>query len=649
MNRVVVGAMALVVVAASFVAFGQGAVQPKDLLSSSAAGQLLVGGNAQGQVEIVPGGAGFEAKITPGAASWPGVMVVPAGGKPSWDLSLYGHVECKLTNTGSSPFNLGMRVDNASIPGKSPWNTEMFKLAPGASTVARVYFGYSFYFQPNYPLDASAVVRVQFFLNGQKEPAAFKVEELRACGFAGEKPGQNPDQARTRPKDGVFVAKRDFAFASGRDKPQFAKPERGFWDLSEHMCVDVRVKNLGDKPARPVFRMDSDYGSTDLVPAPQAIAAGAEATVRVEFAPKKPWTAPTDPAQLDATKGGRWDRQPGTGTPFRNHKVTALAVFPDPAVASAQRYSLSATAKNPPAVKPAWLGKRPPVPGKWKLAFREEFDGTALDTSVFGVYWWNWWDKRMHCSKDNVIVKDGKMILRAEKKHGFHNDNPDEGKFPGEPRDRSYETDWQTGWADTFGKFTQRYGYWEFRMKLPTAPCLWAGVWLMPDRGLKRYPKGFPLEDWNDLRGRFDTSDDGMEIDIVETQSIWGPHRFNTACHWDGYGKEHKSLGTSCNYIPTDEEGFITVGMLWLPGSLTFYGNGVEFWKWESPRILSTQAYMQFQNQFGGWETEPLDPSQFPCDLVVDYVRIWQREDLATPEDGRKSNGSGLDNRLRAK
>ena len=40
----------------------------------------------------------------------------------------------------------------------------------------------------------------------------------------------------------------------------------------------------------------------------------------------------------------------------------------------------------------------------------------------------------------------------------------------------------------------------------------------------------------------------------------------------------------------------------------------------------------------GGWETEALDDAQLPADFVLDYVRVWQRKDLATPDDGPKPN-----------
>ena len=31
----------------------------------------------------------------------------------------------------------------------------------------------------------------------------------------------------------------------------------------------------------------------------------------------------------------------------------------------------------------------------------------------------------------------------------------------------------------------------------------------------------------------------------------------------------------------------------------------------------------------GGWDNDPLDDARLPADFVIDYVRVWQRRDLA--------------------
>ena len=33
-----------------------------------------------------------------------------------------------------------------------------------------------------------------------------------------------------------------------------------------------------------------------------------------------------------------------------------------------------------------------------------------------------------------------------------------------------------------------------------------------------------------------------------------------------------------------------------------------------------------------------LDDAKLPDDFIIDYVRVWQRKDLATPGDGPKPN-----------
>ncbi|MCK4375169.1 MAG: glycoside hydrolase family 16 protein, partial [Candidatus Brocadiae bacterium] len=264
----------------------------------------------------------------------------------------------------------------------------------------------------------------------------------------------------------------------------------------------------------------------------------------------------------------------------------------------------------PQPVLPDWLGKRPPVEGDWVRTFDEDFDGTALDLSKWNNTGPNYWDKTSHWSKDNLIVGGGVARLRYEKKTGRHNDEPD-GK----------ESHYQGGYLDTYGKWVQRYGYFEARMKLPTAPGLWPAFWMSPDRGEEAG------EQWR----RQSTSDGGMEIDVLEHLTRWGAGRYNIAMHWDGYGEGHKSVGSSVVYAQPDEDGFITAGLLWTPGLLVFYGNGQEVARWEDPRVGSVQSDMMFTLPMGGWDNSPLDDAQLPDDLVIDYVRVWQRRDLMQP------------------
>ncbi|MCE5218482.1 glycoside hydrolase family 16 protein, partial [bacterium] len=255
---------------------------------------------------------------------------------------------------------------------------------------------------------------------------------------------------------------------------------------------------------------------------------------------------------------------------------------------------------------PEWLGKRPPVPGEWTQTLAEDFDRAALDETHWSIYYPNYWDKRAHFSKDNVLLGDGLLRLRFEKKRGHAEDNATKP-----------ETDWQTGFLTSVGKWRQRYGYFECRLKLPTAPGLWPAFWMMPDRG--------------DEAGnqRESTSSGGMEFDVLEYLTRYGPYRYNIAWHWDGYGKDHKSIGTERIYVQPDREGFITAGLLWEPGRLTFYANGTALAQWIDARVASVPEYILFTAVSGGWGGNDLTGEGLPDDFVLDYVRAWQRSDWA--------------------
>jgi beta-glucanase (GH16 family) len=303
----------------------------------------------------------------------------------------------------------------------------------------------------------------------------------------------------------------------------------------------------------------------------------------------------------------------GTGTPFANDKADAVEIrIGHEGEALLLVESVMATVT--PAAVPDWVGKRPPVEGDWSLTFHDEFDGDSVDLERWNIYTENYWDKLSHFSKDNLILGDGCIRLRMERKTGHENDDP-----------ARKTTDYAVGFLNTYGKWAQRYGYFEARMKLPTAPGLWPAFWLMPDRGPRFIPQS----------QRGDTGHGGMEFDIMEYLTRWGPYRYNIAMHWDGYQKDHKSIGSGTIYVRPDRDGFITAGLLWTPGSAVYYCNGQIVAEWRNDRISNVPSYPMFDMVTGGWDNDPIDDDLLPADFVIDYIRIWQRSDLASAVDGR--------------
>jgi len=621
-----------------------GFLQAADPISATKA--LTVFDKDTKQVQIKPSSAqvtselskdaaapGLNITIKGGSEGYPGIELSPPSGA-KWDLSAFGHVEAKVTNLGTKKIGIHLRIDDDGDWRDNPYNTESVYLDPGKSGTVTVIFGYSYGRNPSHPLKSAAVVRMLLFTGKTSDEQKIRLEAISATGPAGEKPPVDPASIRVKPTNGYLFG-GGVAFDAGQQvtakegatampivtgpalrltftkKGQFVtlKPPQGAWDLRAGHQVVVRLKNTGTDPVTPIVRVNSAPGSTADASPSAAVSPGQSATVVASFIPTVPWTGIKDTVKTE------WNATTGTGTRFASDAANGITL----AVAnggSGQFDIESVTLAAPPGQMPDWLGKRPPIEGEWTPTFREEFDGTAIDLTKWNIYTPNYWDKQSHFSKENVIVNHGVATLRFAKKKGRHNDDPN-GK----------ETDYATGYIDTYGKWVQRYGYFEARMKIPQAPGLWPAMWLMPDRGLTTG------EQWK----RADTGHGGMEFDVMEYLSRWGQYRFNVAFHWDGYGKEHKQTGSQCVYVEHDAEGFITTGLLWLPGKAVVYNNGRVVAQWESSRISNIPSQIMFTHVTGGWDNNRLDAATLPDDFVIDYVRCWQRKDLATPDDGVKS------------
>jgi beta-glucanase (GH16 family) len=616
------------------------AADPKALIDFSQAGSLDRCAPTCSQVTVATStnaaAPGLVVNLAAGDEGYPGLNIKPQG--DAWDLSAFGHVEAKIVNTGEKAIGVNLRVDNAGDWKKNPWNTESTYLKPGETKTVNVIFGYQYGKKPGYKLDPSKVVNLLLFTGKVKADSSFRIESIMAAGDAGEKPPVNPNDVRIKPEDGFLLggpvkldvgkqieakdgASGELVEQGGAQllRLQFpakksehtvrVKPPIGRWNLAHATEVRVKLTNVGQTPVTPGLRVTSDRrNATATVFAEQPLAPGASVEIAGDFVATTVWKGPEETVTKAHVQG-----QKGTGTSFASNKTDAVEIVAKHE-GEATLLIESIQAVTVPATVPAWLGKRPPVQGDWTMTFADDFNGDTIDRERWNIYTENYWDKRSHFSKDNVLVGDGVVRLRMERKRGHENDDPERK-----------ETDYTVGYLDTYGMWAQRYGYFEARMKLPTAPGLWPAFWMMPDRGPDSGPQ------WK----RASTSDGAMEFDIMEHLTRWGPYRYNIAMHWDGYQKDHKSIGTSGAYVQPDKDGFITCGLLWTPGSAIYYCNGEVVAEWKNDRISSVQCYPILYMVTGGWDNDPVDDETLPADFVIDYIRIWQRQDLASELDGK--------------
>jgi beta-glucanase (GH16 family) len=571
-------------------------------------------------------GVGLKVQFDAGNDPWPGIRITPMDSK-IWNLGQYTQVRAKITNTGSQPISLGLRVDNPTRPdNRNTWNTEQLNIAPNQTATIIVNFGYS-YGGKGYALDPTNVNAILLFCSKLNSPVSFKVESI----FAGNKTDKDAQyqhqevDMRIKPKDGIVLGNGNFdadkqarghhhgkvtwntnANALDIELPRENSrveliPEQGYWHLGDGNQLAVTMRNTGDQTITPQLKLDSQGGSIETMADP--IAPGKTTVIAMPFAPQVPWQG-----YFSATEKGKHTVD-GTGSSLRSdkcHKLTITSKDGQPAKLQIARI-ITETAI---ADTPDWLGQRPPVAGNWVQTMNDNFDGSVLNTSNWSNTGPNYWDKVSRWSPDNAIMGDGVIRLRYEKKYGPHNNQPDQ-----RPHNLTGEifANYTGGYLESHHKFEQRYGYFETRVKFPTAKGIWPAFWMMPERGpdVPRAERGT-------------TRNGGMEFDILEHLTVWGPNRYNVAFHWDDYGPNHKSIGTNNIYTAPDKDGFVTVGLLWTPGKAVFYANGIEVGRWENQRVCNVPCYMMFTIPSGGWDGNVLDESMLPDDFVIDYVRVWQ-------------------------
>jgi len=234
---------------------------------------------------------------------------------------------------------------------------------------------------------------------------------------------------------------------------------------------------------------------------------------------------------------------------------------------------------------------------KFDMTFDENFD--KLDVSAWGENGSRWiahtpWngdfgDARFTDPGEGFPFTVDKGILKIEARKGS------DGK-------------WRSGLlasTDPKGKgFSQQFGYFEARMKLPPGKGVWPAFWLIG----------------------IDRSKFTAEIDVLE---YYGrvPWEFSSGYHiWrQSQGGQNSTDG----HWTTVENGtlsneFHTYGVEIAPTKTTIYLDRKSIWSFETPKEFHMPFYPLVNLALGsGW---PIDETPNPSFLLVDYIHVYQRK-----------------------
>jgi len=264
--------------------------------------------------------------------------------------------------------------------------------------------------------------------------------------------------------------------------------------------------------------------------------------------------------------------------------------------------ALFVSAQVPVQEKPAGTSSK-----NWTLVWNDEFDAppnSAVDPAKWvletgGNGWGNneleYYTQRLQ----NSFQRDGNLVIRVLQE-----------KFKGPD---GVARDYTSARLKTQGKFSQKYGRFEARIKIPRGQGIWPAFWMLGD----------------------DVDEVGWpecgEIDIMENIGK-EPTLVHGTIHGPGYSGDH---GIGDPFASADNrkfaDDFHVYAVEWEPEAIRFYVDEHLYatrtladlpkgakWVYDHP------FFMLLNVAVGGyWPGNPDGSTTFPQEMLVDYVRVY--------------------------
>ena len=237
--------------------------------------------------------------------------------------------------------------------------------------------------------------------------------------------------------------------------------------------------------------------------------------------------------------------------------------------------------------------------------WNDEFDGETIDTSKWGFEigtgasgWgnneWEYYTSR----KENAYIKDGVLHIRAQKE--------------------DYEGQKYTSARMlTKGKFAFKYGTVEARIALPVGKGIWPAFWMLGEN--------FDKVGWPGCG----------EIDIIEAVNseniVYGTNHWANGSEYATYGnntgnyrdqKHEMDITQFHTYKFTWDEKYIRMFVDdFMYHEILIEGNQGDTEEFHKPFFFLLNVAVA-----GNWPGFEVDDSQFPNEMLVDYIRVGSRQ-----------------------
>lgn len=247
---------------------------------------------------------------------------------------------------------------------------------------------------------------------------------------------------------------------------------------------------------------------------------------------------------------------------------------------------------------------------KWKLTWSDDFkgrDGSAPDEKkwVYDIGATKWGNNELESYTDrreNSRIEKGNLVITAKKE-----------QFTGKD---GVPAEYTSARLKTLGKFSQAYGRFEARIKIPRGQGIWPAFWMMGD--------DIATVHWPNC-GEIDVMENiGKEPNIV-SGSLHGPSNVGETT---SESKEFK-LAPGQKFA----DAYHVYAIEWEPERVRFFVDDNNYSTFEKANWKNTGKW-PFDHPFfillnvavgGDWPGNPDATTQFPQDMLVDYVRVYEK------------------------
>jgi beta-glucanase (GH16 family) len=254
--------------------------------------------------------------------------------------------------------------------------------------------------------------------------------------------------------------------------------------------------------------------------------------------------------------------------------------------------------------------KQRPTEG-YALIWSDEFNGkngslpdpAKWTYDVGGTGWGNHELEYYTTRRENARIENGNLVITARQELYKA---PDGTEF-----------DYTSARLKTQGLFSQAYGRFEARIKLPAGQGLWPAFWMLGDNfGSAGWPKC----------GEIDIMENVGKEPGINHGSLHGPS--STAATSDLTATISLPAGQQLS------DGFHVYAVEWEPDAIRFYLDANLYatfsaaqWPPGGTWVFDHRFFLILNVAVGGdWPGSPDDSTEFPQTMLVDYVRVYKRK-----------------------